>query len=328
MEENIEKLSITNFEFEENKSIKFHFLLLDKELENKNIEIKIRDGFFGGAVLFNYKSSFVRNLLYWAGTHIMPYSDTVSFDAFFEDKRIFSKIFKINKRNQIDILEKFPYLLNYYNDPIEKFLIDEVFVDQVYYSELTSINKSDVVVDIGSNVGLFIYYALKNKASKIYSCEPNNNCIKILKKHFDIYPHIFINQYAISDKNEEKNLILLDETVGGNFVSDNEEISWHHRDHQTQKVKGIEFLDFIKINNIDFIDYLKVDCEGGEHYIFTEKNKNYICENVNKIVLEYHGSYQKIINFFEENNFSYQLNILNEHVGMIYAKNKKFLDII
>ena len=48
------------------------------------------------------------------------------------------------------------------------------------------------------------------------------------------------------------------------------------------------FKDFITNNNIDHIDFLKFDCEGGEYYIFTEENEDYIKNNVSYAAGEWH----------------------------------------
>ena len=325
-------LNIVNFNVLDNGSIRFEFQITNEKFENKNIKIKFTDPRLC-IHLYTYDGTFSQNSIYWAAPPL-PYSDTVLFEAFCENEKIFDEYIKINQPERLSILKKFPYLLNYHDTLIDITLVDEIYLRDAYNSELTPINKSDVVVDIGSNVGAFVYYAMKHKASKIYCCEPNTDCINVLKNHFDIYPNIFINQYAIADKNEDKELILLGNVdngcSGGNFISDNVKVAWHDRNHNKQKIKGIEFLDFIKLNNIDFIDYLKVDCEGGEHYIFVDKNKHYLCDNVDKIVLEYHGQYQHLLDFFEKNNFTYKIKKYTEAkyaegFGLIYAKNNKFI---
>jgi FkbM family methyltransferase len=314
-----DNFSIVDCVITENQAVKLDFKLLNNEFSNKNIKIKFSDPKFYVS-LYWYNACFSKDVIYWAA-FLLPYSDTVCIEVFHENEKIFYKTVQLKKEQDLFLLKKFPYLLNYYDQYIDKTIVSEIFCENIYESKITPLNKNDVVVDIGSNVGGFIYYAMKHKASKIYCCEPNIECINILKNHFDIYPHIFINNYAISDRTEEKNLMLLDDTDGRNFILTDQEI---HSNYKIQKIQGIDFLNFIELNDIKFIDFLKIDCEGGEHYIFTDKNESFICENVNKIVLEYHGQCQKIINFFEKNNFIYEIKYFSEDSGMIYAKNLKY----
>lgn len=91
---------------------------------------------------------------------------------------------------------------------------------------------------------------------------------------------------------------------------------------KTLRVKTLTFDDFITKNNISKIDFLKVDCEGGEEFIFTERNIQYIKNNVSKIVMEYHNSKKDYINNLLKNSgFETYLVASSDLLGMIYAKN-------
>jgi hypothetical protein len=221
------------------------------------------------------------------------------------------------------LFKEAPEILKYINDGVDISTFIEVFLLNEYDCDLFSLKENDVVLDIGSNVGAFITKAIKNKCSKIYSCEPFMNSFSILEKYFGHLPQVILNNAAISEKTEEKSLVLLSdsETSGGNFIADNESIDWHDRNKPQQKIQGYSFLDFIKKNNIELVDYFKCDCEGGEHYIFTDKNAYYIRNNIKNIAIEYHGRYENLTSFFEKNNFKYQLITKGNKLGMIYAKN-------
>jgi hypothetical protein len=90
-------------------------------------------------------------------------------------------------------------------------------------------------------------------------------------------------------------------------------------------VKTITFKNFIKINKIDFIDFLKIDCEGGEVFIFVDENKEFFVKNVKKVILEYHNEKKiDIINFLKSANYEVYSDNFNNEIGMIYAKNRLF----
>ena len=46
---------------------------------------------------------------------------------------------------------------------------------------------------------------------------------------------------------------------------------------------------FIKDNNFKKINFLKIDCEGGEFDIFKNISKDFLRDNVDKIVCEVHA---------------------------------------
>jgi hypothetical protein len=53
-------------------------------------------------------------------------------------------------------------------------------------------------------------------------------------------------------------------------------------------MEGITFKSLIELYSLEKIDFLKTDCEGGEYYIFTEENKDYVVSNIRKIAGEWH----------------------------------------
>ena len=77
----------------------------------------------------------------------------------------------------------------------------EVFFEHVYARNGVALADNDIVVDIGSNQGAFIKYALSHKASTIISCEPNPYCVETIKKYYGHHANLTLNQYAISAKN-------------------------------------------------------------------------------------------------------------------------------
>lgn len=185
--------------------------------------------------------------------------------------------------------------------------------------------EDDVVVDIGSNVGAFIKLALNNKCKEIYGCEPNPVCIDILKKNYSEYKNLFINQYAISDSIGCSQLMIpsLDNAAGTSKTKESTVLqSIDFSDCNFVNVEKITFKEFIRKNNISRIDFLKVDCEGGEEFIFNETNIEYIKQNVYKIVIEYHNNKKDYINNLL-NIFGFETYVVSssDTLGMIYARN-------
>jgi len=286
---------------------------------NKNLTVKIYDA------LFNLRSCILtmtmdKDSVYWIGTHLLPLSKTVKINIYDQHVLIYDKVIKFSDEPDYSILDVMPSCFNYRKYNVDVSSIYDVFLKKDYDAEI-KVEKDDVVVDIGSNIGAFIYSAIYKSAAKIYSCEPENNCFKILTNEFKYYPHIHLNNAAISLTSSVKTLMVLEETSGGNFMSENENISWHDRNKNSQSVKTYSFLDFIKVNKINYINFLKCDCEGGEHYIFIDEHAEYFRTKVDKVALEYHGSYEKIVDFLCKNNFNILKFEKYNKIGIIHAKN-------
>jgi FkbM family methyltransferase len=176
---------------------------------------------------------------------------------------------------------------------LELYSYHEIFFDHVYARYGVALEENDIVVDIGSNQGAFLKYALSHKVSTIISCEPNPYCVATIKKYYGHYATIHFNQYAIAEKNG-KTLLQIgndsDKTGGGKIVEAQANAPEYYADGTTIEVETITFKDFIHKNTIAYIDFLKVDCEGSEVFIFVEENAEFFRTKVHKIALEFHNA--------------------------------------
>ena len=133
------------------------------------------------------------------------------------------------------------------------------------YEKYFKVEENDIVVDIGAFIGGFTYSILDRKPEHCWVIEPVEEHFRVLYENLKGNPVSFIRG-AISD---EKNV----------------HIKWCNAESDSP---GINFKEFIITNCIDNIDFLKTDCEGGEYFIFTEDNFNYLKNNIKKIVGEFH----------------------------------------
>jgi len=204
----------------------------------------------------------------------------------------------------------------------------EIFCENVYARYGVSIEENDVVMDIGSNQGAFIKYALNNNASTIASCEPNPYCVNTIKKYYGQHAHIQFNQYAIAEKNGRTLLQIgsdSEKTGGGKIVEAHANAPEYYADGTTLEVETITFKDFLQKNTIAYIDFLKVDCEGSEVFIFREENTAFFRTQVHKIALEFHNDQKdEIITFLREAGYDVHVEHGEHHLGMLYAKNIHF----
>ena len=209
----------------------------------------------------------------------------------------------------------------------------EVLIQKTYSQFEIEVEKDDIVVDIGANFGAFIKLAIDSGCKEIYSCEPNPNCNNAIEKLYNKNKNLHINRYAISNFNGFTELSIPLECLGnssaiGKLTESTVDSEFNYLEnfafHTT--VETITFQDFIKKNNLLKIDYLKVDCEGGENFIFNEMNIKYIRDNVNKIAIEYHNKYRFHL-YDLLKNFGFTIHVDSfetKSVGMIYARNKNW----
>lgn len=139
----------------------------------------------------------------------------------------------------------------------------EVFEEKIYEKFFT-VEKDDIVLDLGASVGSFTYSILENNPKKCYVVEAMSNHIDLLKENLNTSA-VQIIHGAITDK---KNI----------------DITWSGI---TEKVPTFTFEELLKKHNISKIDFLKCDCEGGEYEVFQEKNISFL-KTISKIVVEFH----------------------------------------
>lgn len=235
---------------------------------------------------------------------------------------IFNKIYKIYEQDRKTAVSHLNFDYDLYSCNLH-----EIYIAKDYEYKDIKIENNDVVVDIGSNLSTFIHYALDNKASKVYSCEPTSYCLNIINKYFKNNDKVIINDIAISDKNDYSYILSLGDGCGVNkLISADANTSNTYINYKEEKVKTQTFKTFVEKNNIQKIDFLKIDCEGAEVFIFVDENKQFFKNKVHKIAMEYHNkekdniiSYLKSLNYevIEKNNSNSEIII-----GFIYAKNK------
>jgi len=64
-----------------------------------------------------------------------------------------------------------------------QYIYNEIFIDKVY----GSIEKGDVVIDVGANIGLYSKYAIDNGASKVICFEPDPDNGEMLKENVKMH---------------------------------------------------------------------------------------------------------------------------------------------
>lgn len=154
--------------------------------------------------------------------------------------------------------------------------------DRNIYENHFKVEDGDVVVDLGAQIGMFSLSILDRDIDRCYCVEPD------IRNYYDLTENI-------KKTGQESKFVLIrkaiDNQTGTSFFRLNSGFGVCGKSDSKNGVSlpTVSFQDFIRENNIDYIDFLKMDCEGGEYYIFNkEENRNYLKNNVGKIVGEIH----------------------------------------
>lgn len=147
------------------------------------------------------------------------------------------------------------------------------------YERFIQVKENDIVVDVGASVGPFTYSILSKNPKSIYCIEPSKDLFCSLVRNTSKFstkiPIVYVNQAICDGKTEDVKVFSGNENVYGG-INDFDYLS---------------FSDFIEQYDIQYINFLKMDCEGGEYDIFTDKNIDWILNNVRNIAAEFHLTY-------------------------------------
>jgi FkbM family methyltransferase len=210
------------------------------------------------------------------------------------------KLLKMKKINlnlkKIGIPENFIFYTSEEDEGLSKELEEKGFREphnSLYTYEF--VDKNDVVLDIGANLGYFTL--LCKNAKKIISVEPLPQAIPILKKNIDEnhlgYKSVVINSAV--GKNEGKLLLEVGNSFNSSRISDKE-------NENTIRVNAISLHRLVKKYGANFI---RIDVEGYEYEILL----NNIPKKVNKISLEFHShrlekyKIRGLLNYFDKEGF-------------------------
>ncbi|KPH12858.1 FkbM family methyltransferase [Chryseobacterium sp. ERMR1:04] len=125
--------------------------------------------------------------------------------------------------------------------------------------------KSAVILDIGANVGTFLYQ-LENKLNhdQIYAFEPNKKLYTRLKR---LFPTMRVLPLALSDENTTAEFKV--PIINGKMIASRGTLNTSYKEKgekksYTEKVKVIKLDDWAAIEHFNRLDFIKIDVEGNE----------------------------------------------------------------
>ncbi|MDD6795370.1 MAG: FkbM family methyltransferase [Clostridiaceae bacterium] len=125
------------------------------------------------------------------------------------------------------------------------------------------LEKNDVVIDCGANIGIFSAVA-SYKGCKPYAFEPFPKSQEYIKELSALYNNeIEVCGYALSSQCGTTKFNVQNENLVGNSI-ENERLK---EGDYTIEVKVTTIDEFVKSNSIEKVDFIKADIEGSERYM-------------------------------------------------------------
>jgi FkbM family methyltransferase len=140
-----------------------------------------------------------------------------------------------------------------------------------------NLNQDSIVFDLGGYIGEWSDKIQRKYDSKVYIFEPVLKYFSELKKTFELKENIKIYNFGLSDK-----------TYNTEIIHDGASSSLYLIDGEKEKIKLINFVDFIKSEEIKNIDLIKINIEGGEYDLLDFILENNLQTQINNFQIQFH----------------------------------------
>lgn len=172
---------------------------------------------------------------------------------------------------------------------------NDIFVRREYDMGIPDVENL-TVIDIGAHLGIFSRY-IYPKAKIVYSIEASNSNYSHLVENVANFPMIKPYNLAISDTNEPRKLYEHNGDGGYSIFFQTPDV--------VGEVNCMTLDGFMDSVGLDKVDLVKIDVEGEEAAIFSEKELQRFGQRLTHVVGEIHGSIE-LKDIFEKMGFEYE----------------------
>jgi len=167
-----------------------------------------------------------------------------------------------------------------------------------YSDKEIQVERGDVVVDIGANVGEFSLSACK--AEKIYAFEPDPIAFRCLRQNLISLPHECL-QIALSDANRHAEFFLASSSADSSTIEPEK-----YDRKVTISVRTLD--DVCEEKSLNRIDFLKVEAEGAEPEVLRGAKRilNSVCKVAVDVSAERRGesTWKEVKEILERSGFN------------------------
>jgi FkbM family methyltransferase len=193
--------------------------------------------------------------------------------------------------------------------------IREVFLKRDYTPDKFKIKDGDVVVDFGAHLGVFVAYAKKHGAKKVYAFEADPRNYSKLKDFVEVnnLEGTSLENKAIAGRNGEIQLMKSKMSTRNSILLEKDEFS------NEAEFTTVESVDMdTALDKISHVDFIKIDIEGAEYDTLKNCSKETLGK-IDAIVLEYH--------LFPNHRFKELESVLRKnfsHIKITEPRNNQF----
>ena len=202
--------------------------------------------------------------------------------------------------------------------------ITEIFTQEPYTRRADfRLQPTDIVVDIGANIGAFTVYAASVATrGRVYAAEPMPDAFQGLKLNVALnnLTNVTLSQVALDALPGKRTLF-----------GDGIRASMHFDGGGSAGVAvDATTLDaFLATHQIAHVDYLKIDCEGAEFDIVAT-TPDHVMRRIRKIGVEYHNrsdtkNASTLLRDLHQKGFRSETVADNDWQGLIFATNLNFI---
>ena len=161
----------------------------------------------------------------------------------------------------------------------------------IYQRYGCKIEKDDIVLDIGANIGLFTNRAIHDGASKVISIEPSKLSFRCL---IDNTPdNVNLYKFAISDKTGYE---ILQTPSINNLGCASIFVTEGYQSYSYEKIYTTTIDDLYNNGILEKIDFIKIDTEGSEIKILKGMSNDTLNKmGVKKISIEFHDIHDNLL---------------------------------
>jgi FkbM family methyltransferase len=196
--------------------------------------------------------------------------------------------------------------------------VSQIIMSNLYF-EYYAPQKSDIVIDVGSNIGEFTIPAASMCSNGlVYAIEPIEESFKLFNRNIkeNELKNVIGFYGALAGRDGFRDFLVTPTRVTTSMI-------FHQGKGEFRRVAVISLRTFLDKHNITKVDLLKMNCEGAEFEILMNSSKE-VLRKINRIVLEFHNvsiheNADLLRSYLESNNFKVETTG-KEWGGCLYAK--------
>lgn len=196
-------------------------------------------------------------------------------------------------------------------------VVREIWCENVYEVNEGSFDDTNVVVDLGANIGAFTLYAASLGAQKVIAVEPEKHNMELLKENLNLNKvvlgtcEVSLDARGVGGSNRQAQIF---NKHGDSFVVENSTTAG-----DMHPIEIVTLDQLFKDHKLEFVDVLKIDIEGmeGEVILNASQSTMDLCRYIS---IEYDRNSDDLGKIVEKLSLTHQVKVVGKAGGMIFAR--------